>query len=80
MSASSRTKRRSGWAGTRAAAPVRRTGAGGNFFGEKIDGIEEKGNGQVAALKKYYVHPLTTCSKSVAEGFAKSIYSGLGAR
>ena len=52
----------------------------GNLFGEKIDGIEEKGNGQVAALKKYYVHPLTACSKSVAEGFAKSIYSGLGAR
>lgn len=52
----------------------------GNLYGEKIDGIEEKGNGQVAALVKYYVHPLTTCSKGAAEGAALGIYGGLGAR
>jgi hypothetical protein len=52
----------------------------GNLYGEKIDGIEEKGNGQVAALVKYYVHPLTTCDKGAAEGAAKGIYGGLGAR
>jgi hypothetical protein len=52
----------------------------GSLYGEKIDGIEEKGNGQVAALVKYYVHPLTTCSKGAAEGAAKGIYGGLGAR
>lgn len=52
----------------------------GNLYGEKIDGIEERGNGQVAALVKYYVHPLTTCSKGAAEGTAMGIYGGLGAR
>ena len=52
----------------------------GNLYGEKIDGIEERGNGQVAALIKYYVHPLTTCSKGAAEGTAMGIYGGLGAR
>lgn len=52
----------------------------GNLTGEKIDGIETKGNGQVAALVKYYVHPLTTCSQSDAETKAEEIYKGLGAR
>jgi hypothetical protein len=52
----------------------------GNLFGAKVDGIEEKGNGQVAQLVKYYVDPKTACSKSSAEGKAKAIYGGLGAR
>lgn len=52
----------------------------GTLSGEKVDGIEEKGNGQVAALVKYYVHPLTTCSQSAAEEKALGIYAGLGAR
>lgn len=52
----------------------------GTLYGERIDGIEEKGNGQVAALLKYYVHPLTTCAQSGAEDKAETIYKGLGAR
>ena len=52
----------------------------GTLNGEKIDGVEEKGNGQVAALVKYYVHPLTACSQSAAETKAEEIYKGLGAR
>lgn len=52
----------------------------GTLTGEKIDGIDSKGNGQVAALVKYYVHPLTTCSQSGAESKAETIYKGLGAR
>jgi len=52
----------------------------GNLYGEKIDGIEEKGNGQVAALVKYYVDPRTSCSVGSATGKAKGIYGGLGAR
>jgi hypothetical protein len=52
----------------------------GNLYGEKIDGIEEKGNGQVAALVKYYVDTRTACSQGSAIGKAKAIYGGLGAR
>lgn len=52
----------------------------GQINGEKIDGIITKGNGMVAALVKYYVHPLTSISQSAAEGKAESLFSGLGAR
>lgn len=52
----------------------------GTLTGEKIDGIESKGNGQVAALIKYYVHPLTECSQATAESNADTIYRSLGAR
>ena len=52
----------------------------GTLYGERIDGVERKGNGQVAALVKYYVHPLTVCSQVDAETKAEKIYRGLGAR
>ena len=52
----------------------------GTLTGEKIDGIEEKGNGQVAALGKYFVDPRTNFSVGGAIGKAKGIYGGLGAR
>lgn len=52
----------------------------GTLYGEKVDGIEERGNGQVAALVKYYVHPLTECDQLGAESKAEQIYLGLGAR
>ena len=51
----------------------------GNLYGENIDGIDKKGNGMVAALVKYFVHPDTPCSKGQAEGIAKGVYGGLGA-
>tara|TARA_R110000772_G_scaffold178175_3_gene289598 strand:- start:1318 stop:2247 length:930 start_codon:yes stop_codon:yes gene_type:complete len=51
----------------------------GNLYGENIDGIDKKGNGMVAALKKYFVHPDTLCDKEQAVSFANSVYSGLGA-
>jgi len=51
----------------------------GNLYGENIDGIDKKGNGMVAALVKYFVHPETSCSKGQAEGLAKGVYGGLGA-
>lgn len=56
----------------------------GNLYGENIDGVDKRGNGMVAALDKYYVHPLTKnqtpYTKEAAESAAKGIYSGLGAR
>ena len=51
----------------------------GNLYGENIDGIDKKGNGMVAALVKYFVHPETYCNKGSAEARAMSIYGGLGA-
>ena len=51
----------------------------GNLYGENIDGIKKKGNGMVAALVKYFVHPETKCSQSMAERLAKGAYGGLGA-
>ena len=51
----------------------------GNLYGENIDGINKKGNGMVAALVKYFVHPETSCSQGTAEGLAKGAYGGLGA-
>lgn len=52
----------------------------GNLYGENIDGVEKKGNGMVAALAKYFVHPETRFSQSTAEGYAIGIYASLGAR
>jgi hypothetical protein len=52
----------------------------GNLTGRRIDGTGAKGNGMVAALIKYYVHPNTNCSEAEAIGKAKGIYSALGAR
>ncbi len=52
----------------------------GTLTGEKVDGVEERGNGQVSALIKYYVHPRTVCSQQSAESTAEEIYAGLGAR
>ena len=52
----------------------------GNLYGENIDGVEKKGNGMVAALSKYFVHPETRFSKSTAEGYTIGIYGSLGAR
>lgn len=52
----------------------------GNLYGENIDGVEKRGNGMVAALAKYFVHPNTRFSKSRAEGLAVGIYGSLGAR
>ena len=52
----------------------------GNLYGENIDGVEKKGNGMVAALAKYFVHPETRFSQSTAEGYAVGIYASLGAR
>ena len=54
----------------------------GKLYGEKVDGIDEKGNGMVAAVIKYYVHPEIRgkVSQSNAEMIAESIYFGLGAR
>jgi hypothetical protein len=52
----------------------------GNLYGENIDGIDKRGNGMVAALGKYYVHPQTKFNKGTAESFATGIYESLGAR
>lgn len=52
----------------------------GTLYGDKYDGLEQKGNGQVAALVKYYVHPLTVCSQAGAEAKAEKLYSELGGR
>ena len=56
----------------------------GNLYGENIDGVDKRGNGMVAALDKYWVHPLTksstSYSKGRAEGLALGIYGALGAR
>ena len=52
----------------------------GNLYGENIDGVDKKGNGMVAALGKYFVHPKTRFSVSSAEGKALGIYGSLGAR
>lgn len=52
----------------------------GNLYGENVDGVDKKGNGQVAVLDKYFVHPQTRFSKGAAEGLALGIYSSLGAR
>ena len=52
----------------------------GNLYGENIDGVDKKGNGMVAALGKYFVHPATSFSKGSAEGIALGVYSSLGAR
>ena len=51
----------------------------GSLYGENIDGVDKRGNGMVAALVKYFVHPGTACSKGQAEGFAQSVYGSLGA-
>ena len=51
----------------------------GSLYGENIDGIDKRGNGMVAALVKYFVHPETDCNKVQAESFAKSVYGSLGA-
>ena len=52
----------------------------GNLYGENIDGVDKKGNGMVAALGKYFVHPGTKFSKGSAEGIALGVYGSLGAR
>ena len=52
----------------------------GNLYGEKVDGIEEKGNGMIAILKKYYVGKHTYISQVSAEGKAESISKETGAR
>lgn len=52
----------------------------GNLYGENIDGVDKRGNGMVAAIEKYYVHPKTPFSKGAAEGMALGIYGSLGAR
>jgi len=52
----------------------------GSLYGAKIDGIEEKGNGMVAALSKYYVDSRLAYSEGSAISKAKAIYGGLGAR
>jgi hypothetical protein len=52
----------------------------GNLYGENIDGVDKKGNGMVAALGKYFVHPATSFSKGSAEGIALGVYGSLGAR
>jgi hypothetical protein len=56
----------------------------GNLYGENIDGVDKRGNGMVAALDKYWVHPLTKSNtlytKDRAESLALGIFGGLGAR
>ena len=52
----------------------------GNLYGENIDGVEKRGNGMVAALAKYFVHPETIFNQFAAESYALSVYSSLGAR
>ena len=56
----------------------------GNLYGENVDGVDKRGNGMVAVLDKYWVHPLTksstSYSKGSAEGLALGIYGSLGAR
>lgn len=52
----------------------------GNLYGENIDGVDKEGNGMVAALAKYFVHPDTSFSKGAAEGLALGIYGAMGAR
>jgi hypothetical protein len=52
----------------------------GNLYGANIDGVDKKGNGMVAALDKYFVHPKTRFNKGIAEGNALAIYGSLGAR
>jgi hypothetical protein len=56
----------------------------GNLYGENVDGVDKRGNGMVAVLDKYWVHPLTKSStmysKGRAEGLAQGIYGALGAR
>jgi len=57
----------------------------GSLYGENIDGIDKRGNGMVAALFKYFVHPDTfkdgekEGAKEQAVTFAKSVYGSLGA-
>lgn len=56
----------------------------GNLYGENIDGVDKRGNGMVAALDKYFVHPITkqttSYTKETAEAVASGVYAGLGAR
>jgi len=52
----------------------------GNLYGENVDGVDKRGNGQVAVLDKYFVHPQTRFNKPSAEGYALGIYGSLGAR
>jgi len=52
----------------------------GNLYGEKVDGIEEKGNGMIAILKKYYVGRHSSFSQSSAEGRADTLSKESGAR
>ena len=51
----------------------------GNLYGENVDGIDKRGNGMVASLIRYFVHPDTFCDKGRAERLAESIYQSLGA-
>lgn len=54
----------------------------GSFQGEKIDGINDRGNGMVALLHKYYIDPTLrlVVNKGNAEGNALRIWGALGAR
>ena len=52
----------------------------GNLYGANIDGVNKRGNGMVAALEKYFVHPKTRFNKASAEGKALAVYGSLGAR
>lgn len=52
----------------------------GSLYGEKVDGIEEKGNGMIAILKKYYAPRDKFISGQSAEGRAKTLSEGSGAR
>ena len=52
----------------------------GSLYGEKVDGIEERGNGMIAILKKYYVGKHTYMSQQSAEGQAEALANSMGAR
>ena len=52
----------------------------GSLYGEKVDGIEEKGNGMISILKKYYVGRHLSISQPNTEGRAEALTNGMGAR
>lgn len=54
----------------------------GSLYGTKIDAVDLKGNGKIAALWKYYLPPSVASqySQSQAESKAESLYNGLNAR
>ena len=52
----------------------------GSLYGEKIDGIEEKGNGMIAILKKYYAPRGTELSEEDIIKTAEEISREIGAR